>query len=119
MKRLLMAGFLLGVFAGVAQAWPEDNPDKYPSIGLSYTGIETEGDLTYMSSGFSARQDVESSLGIIMVDARFPVSRNITLHGGIGSVGTEATAKETNLLDGGKNDESGVAVNLGIRFYIH
>ena len=118
MKKLLMAGLLMAGLASIVKAEQEGNPDRYPSIGVFYTGVATDGDLTYTSSGFSTKQNVESSHGTLLVDGRFPVSHNVTLYGALGFIGSESTAQETNLLDGGKNEESGAAITIGVRFYI-
>lgn len=117
MKKMMMIAGLLLAAVGV-RAEVEGNPDRFPSIGINYTGAFEDGEGTAYDTGLSASQDIEISHGVLALDLRLPVSGNVTLNGAIGITGTEATANETNLLQGGKQETDGMFVNVGVRFYL-
>lgn len=119
MKKAILAGLFLGMTQVGMAGEHSGNPDRFPSIGLNYTGTALSGDGTVMASGVSAKQDEDLVMGEFMVDGRFPVSDWITLSAGLGLIGYEFKGEETALLAGGKDELSGVKVNLGIRWYIH
>jgi hypothetical protein len=119
MKRLMLAAGLL-MAAGIAGAGERPgNPDKFPSIGVFYTGQAMGGDSTFTSSGLSTTQDATLRTGILSVDARFPVSNSVTLQGAIGTSWLTIDAEETSLLNGRKDDLGGLQFSFGARFYIH
>ncbi|MGQ0644593.1 MAG: hypothetical protein ACT4O3_03780 [Elusimicrobiota bacterium] len=123
MKKLILAvGLAAGLAASVQAAeWPE-NPDRFPSVGLNYTGIFQSGDTKYdLIAGGSASQDLSIDENYLVADLRLPVSNRMTLTGGLGFAGFmgELTKNAAAGADGQEQDATGVLVNLGVRFYIH
>lgn len=120
MKKFMLAVLLVGLSRVTARAAVyEGNPDKMPSIGLSGGGISQSGDGTVMGGGASASQGMDISSAHVTLDLRLPVSDAVTLSAAVGSVSTKVTAAETGVLFGSESKTSGVAFDVGIRFYIH
>ncbi len=121
MKTLNIAGLvsvlLLGVCA-IGHTEHSGNPDRYPSLGLNYTGIAESGDFTTKDSGFSAKQNTTINSGALVLDGRFPVSNSLTLNAAIGLTGTKSQGDETPVVTGSNLKTNGTLINVGIRFYI-
>ena len=104
-KMLIVAVMLLGQVARADWEFKE-NPDKYPSLGLNYTG-------SYLNYPVLNETVTQKSL---VADARLPISEHFTLYLGIGSI---TGALSTPAYWGG-NDTflgNGVMFNLGFRVY--
>lgn len=117
MKKLLFAASLL-IGAVVHSAEYPRNPDRVPSIGLTYAGMAETGDVTLNAGSATAKQDIENVNGQFLLDLRLPVSDNVTFNGSLGFIGSEFTADETPLLNGQKSSMSGVGFSVGVRFYL-
>jgi hypothetical protein len=119
MKTMLMTGIMLfGIIAISRSGEIPENPDRFPSIGINYTGSFASGEGKAMASGISATQDIEVAQGTFALDTRIPVSRSITLNGALGFYGYTDKAKETLLLAGQESNLGGLFLNIGVRFYI-
>lgn len=118
-KTIALCGLVFGL-TGMAMAGEfPGNPDRFPSIGVNYTGAFESGDATVKDSGLSATQDAEISRGMLVLDGRLPVSNSFTINAAIGFTGTTTEAQETPLLLGSESDTSGAFINIGLRYYIH
>jgi hypothetical protein len=117
--RLGILAVVLGSSANLwARDWPADNPDRYPSIGLSYLGLFQTGDLSFMTGTGTTSQDIDNTDNRIFADVRFPMTDSVTLTGGVGYAAAQATADETSTLSGQDQDLSGFLVGVGVRFYM-
>ena len=120
MKKLLAVVVLLMCVCKIGQAkeYP-GNPDRVPSVGLTYTGVDLDGTQKYTSSGISAEQDGIFETGSIMLDLRWPFNNHWTMNVGIGGQRTHFGYDETPLLNFEEHDQTGLIYSLGIRYYIH
>lgn len=122
MKRImksLLVGILLASAATCSAAEYKGNPDRLPSIGLTFGGIAETGNATLSSGGASATQPAELSNGHFVLDGRVPVSDRLTLMGSLGYTGSSSDVKETTLLDGQKVDTTGISFSVGLRIYLN
>lgn len=119
MKKYIMAGLLLASSVTV-YAWEfPNNPDRYPSLGLNFSGQSLEGEREFVAGPQSAKQDGIYESGMLVLDGKFPVSNRITLNAAIGASSIRWGYDETPLLNFEENENSGTYFNLGIRFYLH
>lgn len=99
-----------------AFAWEHpNNPDRFPSLGLSYTGVSEDGD--YKTQGFS--QDIESSSGALILDTRLPLSNSFTLSVGLGAVGTNVKGESNAVFAADELDTSGGLFTISGRYYFN
>lgn len=119
MKKFVALVVLLAAPMASLKAEVAGNPDRYPSVGLTWSGSAEDGDSVVFGGGSSAEQDVEVSNGAFVLDLRLPVSDTVTFSAAVGSSATEVEAPETPLLFGQKSKTSGIGFSLGVRFYIH
>lgn len=120
MKKFIAVMLLLvAPAASLFAAEHAGNPDRFPSIGINWSGSAEDGDSTVFGGGSSAKQDVEVASGAFVLDLRLPVSSNVTFTAAIGSSATTVEAPETPLLFGQKSETSGLGLSVGVRFYIH
>lgn len=111
MKKLL---FLIALLPASLFAWEHPkNPDRFPSIGLSYAGSTLEGE--YVIEGF--KQDTEVKTGLLLLDTRLPLSNKLTLDVGIGSTAIRETSEENRNFFGEREDLKGAYTRIGIRYY--
>lgn len=111
MKKLM---FLLVLAPSLSFGWEHpSNPDRFPSIGLSYAGSTIDGEFT--TAGL--KQDVETKSGLLLLDTRLPLSNKLTLELGIGSMAVKQTGDENAVFFGSENDQSGSYSKIGIRYY--
>lgn len=91
MKKSLV--IFLMVMAGSAGAWEvKGNPDKTPSIGISYEKLSLRGASYYSFNNqyvYGTHQDMKLSGSSQTFDLRVPVSPNLTLEGGVGVISSE------------------------------
>jgi len=116
MKKTVIVGLLVGLCAGMSFA-ETLNPDKYPSVGLTYGTQSMEGTARVFFGSAAAHQDINSRVGVISIDGRIPLNDSFTLTLGIGAVATEATGEETTMLTGQKIKEDGSHFSIGMRYY--
>ena len=114
---LTIAGLLLAGYVRAAEV--EGNPDRFPSVGVQYIGASESGESVATAGGSSASQDVDLDNGLFLLDARIPLTANVTLTGAIGFSKTEVTAQETAIFAGQKTNTDGNSFSVGLRFYIH
>lgn len=113
----IMISLLLSAVKVFAQY--ADNPDKYPSIGISLGYVPQTGDLRATAGVFSATQDAEITQHDITLDFRFPMSNSTTLFGAVSQGNIVVDYTETPLLAGSKTDVSGLGFRIGARFYFN
>jgi hypothetical protein len=115
MKKVLFAvAILTSTFPVFGWEHP-NNPDRFPSLGLSYTGIAEDGD--YKTQGFS--QDIESSSAALILDTRLPLSNSFTLSLGLGATGTNVKGESNAVFDADELDTSGGLFTISGRYYFN
>lgn len=114
LKKLIAVSFLL--LPSTVLAWEHPlNPDRFPSVGLSYEGATMEGEIKTQGVG----QDTEIRTGLLLLDARLPMSNSFTLELGIGSSAMELEAKESPFFFAGENKTTGAFTRIGARYYFN
>lgn len=89
LKKLMILSLILSPSLSFAWEHPQ-NPDRFPSLGLTLDGTSASGD--YTTAGF--KQDVDSETSEILLDTRLPLSNSFTLSIGLGATGTTFKGKE-------------------------
>lgn len=121
-KRIIVFLCVLGIVmleAGSAFAGGfENNPDRYPSIGLSLGLLGLSGDSSIKGAGVSD-QDVESGTFDITIDTIIPVSPSLSLFGAFSLIGQNTTGKENADFFESETDLSGFGLRLGARMYFN
>jgi len=115
MKKMLLATFLLLPQYALAREYPL-NPDRFPSIGLTYSGTSQEGD--FVSAG-GGSQDIEERYGELVFDTRLPLSNSFTLNLAIGAVATVTEGKDSPTIFADETDTSGALLRIGARYYFN
>lgn len=114
MKKIIM--LLLFVTPSLSHAWEvPKNPDRFPSLGLTYTGVSETGD--YNIQGY--KQDVETTNRSLIADLRLPLATSFTLSIGVGGTHSEVLGKENFNFYGSKTDTSGGLFTISGRFYFN
>ena len=115
MFRLFIALSLV-VIPSLSFAWEHPkNPDRFPSLGLTYAANALEGD--FASAGTS--QDIESESSELLIDTRLPLSDSFTLSVGLGGVSTNTKGKDSPTLFSSETDASGGSFVISGRWYFN
>jgi hypothetical protein len=115
---LLLPGMVLGYEI-------KDNPDRFPSLGIIYSGHNLKGDLNYGTIVWTPQPEAKDKLNSFMGDARVPINDMLTIEAGIGYAkhtieGIDGSVVGNNLFyDTTKADMSGPTYKLGARIYFH
>lgn len=94
----------------------EKNPDRFPSIGLTYESFGLEGETDFRGV---AKQDVEESGGAIIFDWRMPLSQSITMNLALGAIGSLTEGVSMPQVTGYKTELGGGYFRLGMRYYFN
>ena len=113
-KLLLVVITMLVPSASFAWEHPM-NPDRFPSLGFTYSGSAEDGEFT--SAG--TRQDVEVVSGGLFLDTRLPLSNSFTLSFGLGAVGSNVKGKDSPTLFSSESDTSGGSFFISGRYYFN
>lgn len=113
-KSVLVVTALIAPTALFAWEHPQ-NPDRFPSLGFTYTGISEEGE--YETLGF--RQDIESKSGLLLLDTRLPLSNSFTLSVGLGATGTRVKGEDNAAFNADDLDTSGGLFTISGRYYFN
>ena len=119
---LVTLGLLLIIAASPVLAADEpQNPDRYPSVGLTLRVGGVSGDSTVVNtaSSFNEKQNISEGRRELELDGRFPVSPSLTLTPALTLVGIRAKSDETGPLDGHDVSEGGFILSLGMRYYFN
>jgi len=102
-------------------SWAEyaDNPDRFPSLGISIGLAGGSGTSELTAVGLSAKQDTTFGASDITADFHLPVTNSVTLFGALSLLGQQEKFDETAQLAGQKIDFSGAAIRLGARIYFN
>lgn len=111
MKKILCLAILLIPITLVAET---KNPDKFTSLGLSYSGVSA--DIEGKQADLFEQEGTATS-GSIMLDIRIPIADSVTLSGGIGTYISEATMDENLFFDKATTEYSGIQYSVGVRYY--
>lgn len=117
MKKIVLVAFAMAIASPMAAVEHPLNPDRFPSIGLSYEGFGSEGELEVRGTAF--KQDVEESTAFLILDSRLPLSNSFTLDIAFGLVGARSELKETPALFGQETTQGGGYFRLGARYYFN
>ncbi len=134
MKRALLLFVVMGL-SSVAHAisgWEyTGNPDRFPSLGLSYNRTILDG--KYYADTYNNTWNVTNGNTFegsnVVIDGRFPLSDYLTLSVGGGYSALDLNTRDNTVANIGgtlyqynvpiKNSMTGYNVNVGIRWYIH
>lgn len=110
----------------------KDNPDRFPSVGVNYTGVFLKGEGTFAPVPgfvFNKEADLKDTLHQTIVDLRLPTTPNLTFNFGAGYASRSVDRLDASLVavSGGylvvadrlTDDLSGPVVNVGARYYFH
>ncbi|MFQ5596834.1 MAG: hypothetical protein ACE5GK_02170 [Nitrospiria bacterium] len=98
-----------------------NNPDRFPSIGLSFGLISIDGDLSYFNNGalLTPKSSAKTESMDLTLDLRVPVSHSLTFFGAFSIQSDEATSNETTAFFGTDRDLFGYGLRLGARYYFN
>lgn len=116
MKKLILA-LSLALAPSIIKAEHANNPDRFTSLGLIYTGEALTGDNRAPAGPFS--QDVDITKGSLGLDLRVPTSDSWTLNFGLAAVGQTIDFKDSPTLFGNKIETTGASVTIGARYYFN
>ncbi len=98
------------------------NPDRYPSVGLSFGLADLEGTRSETTSGASFGPRSQNS-GLktrdVTIDLRLPVSHEVTLFGAFSVLSQETSQESAFLLDEADNNLDGYGFRIGARYYFN
>lgn len=115
MKKLIVAA-AIAMATSTASAWEHaQNPDRFPSFGITYSGQAEEGDYKLLG----ASQDVESTTRSLILDTRLPLSSSFTLSLGLGSTGENYKGKENASFNADELDTKGGVFFISGRYYFN
>jgi len=116
---LLSAITLVASISGRVHAGSfEDNPDRYPSIGLSIGLQGLAGQSEIKGAGLSD-QDVSSGIFDITLDSTIPVSPSVSFFGAFSLIGESVKYKENSDFFESQTDAAGFGLRLGARLYFN
>lgn len=105
----------------------KDNPDRFPSVGLNYSGASLKGDTEFSGFAFGGtKPQMKESINNFMGDLRLPATENLTFEVGAGYAMNNLESNDgTWFLSGGsfmvttptKTDLSGPSYKVGARYY--
>ncbi len=97
-----------------------NNPDRYPSIGLSVGMTDLEGGNTEtIGATFSEAQETTLKTQDLTLDLRLPVSQEWTLFSAFSFFSQELTRDGTTALNGVNRDLDGFGFRVGARYYFN
>ncbi len=114
---ILMAAFILMTATNVFARGFINNPDRYPSIGLSLGASKLEGDITTKTSPTPVIQSSDLEMQDVTLDVRFPVSHQITLFGEFSFFNQESSTDRFGAFQGEDNELDGFGFRIGGRYY--
>lgn len=130
MKKFTLAICLLSSTAMAYEV--KDNPDRFPSVGVNYTGVFLKGEGTFEPVPgffFNKETDLKDTLHQTVVDLRLPAMSNLTFNFGAGYASRTVDRIDASLFQSGgallvvgdrlTDDYSGPVVNAGVRYYFH
>jgi hypothetical protein len=116
MKRFLSIVSLLAMVPASSFAWEHPkNPDRFPSIGFTYSSTAEEGEMKTQG----ATQDVETAGGALVLDTRLPLSNSFTLNVGLGLTASTVEGKDNQYFYGSETDTKGGTFFIGGRYYFN
>jgi hypothetical protein len=124
MKKLLILAVLLSSSAFAYEV--KDNPDRIPSVGLTYLGSFLKGDLTYESIAWSETPEYKQDTNAFLADLRLPVTSNLTVEVGGGFTKMKIDSIDGSLIslspvtaiaDRTSADLTGPTIKVGARYY--
>lgn len=116
MKKIATALLLVSTLSTSLLAWEFDkNPDRFPSLGLNYTGTSDTGQ--YKVIGLS--QDIESNAHTVVLDTRLPLSNSLTLAIGAGTTSSHSEGKGGGSFNADQLDQDGGLFTVGARYYFN
>lgn len=119
MKKIILVVVLCSVPV-VVNGWEfPKNPDRFPSVGLALSGQSLSGDQSSPSNPSVGSQGYETSIAMLAIDTRLPLSNSFTLDLALGSVSSDASADETIHLNSAKADATGGYFRIGARWYFN
>lgn len=120
MKKIAAVVVMVVMYTSGLFAWEfSQNPDRFPSVGVTLYGEGSDGEASYPSAPAIGNQDVEYSEGRFSVDTRLPVSNSLSLNFELGTIKNTAKAKETLFLDSQNVDTKGAFIAIGARYYFN
>lgn len=97
-----------------------NNPDRYPSIGLSVGMTDLEGGNTETNTTlFTEAQETTLKTQDLTLDLRLPVSQEWTLFSAFSFFSKKLTHDETTALHGVNRDLDGFGFRVGARYYFN
>lgn len=112
-KLFVVTGLVFPSFA--LGAGFEKNPDRFPSIGLTYSGSNQKGQYRIAD----IEQDINIENGSLILDVILPVTDSVTLNFGLGGVGSKVDAESTRLFYPSETKSNGGIFILGARYYFN
>lgn len=123
MKKVLALVWLL---SGISFGYEvKDNPDRFPSLGVNYTGYSLKGDTKYTNIVWTPQPEMKDTFNSFMGDARFPINNILTIEAGVGYAartieGIDGSVVGNSLFyDTTKSEMTGPIYKVGARLYFH
>lgn len=113
-KTFFTVSLLLAPIIVSAREYP-NNPDRFPSLGLTYTGESGTGQ--YKTLGVS--QDLSTAANTLILDTRLPLSSSFTLSLALGGTGTSVKAEPNAFFTDAKTDSSNGFFTISGRYYFN
>ena len=115
-KMMLIASFFLFSVCDASGAGFLNNPDRYPSVGISLGVTDIDGSFANLAS---IKADSKIKTRDFTIDLRLPVSHELTLFGGISVLKEETFLSNQKLNFREQNDLSGFGFRVGARYYFN
>lgn len=94
------------------------NPDRFPSVGFSYSGAPgLTGNAEAFSGSASESRTMTANSFSLAADLRVPVSDTLTIFGAVSYSQQATELPETSVYIGQRNKLDGIYITLGARFY--
>ncbi|GEM_PF-6757731 len=122
---LMIAMILMAGTSGFAAGFGFiNNPDRYPSVGLSLGMTDIDGpNLRVFASNSPAPTtdavNVTQKTQDLTIDLRLPVSHELTLHGAFSIVSQELTSNDGVAVFSNNGDLDGFGFRIGARYYFN
>jgi len=119
---LLVVLFLLVLSNNVSARGFVNNPDRFPSVGLSFGFSSLGGDASFPNSNVTPVAvpiGVDTQTKDLTLDFRLPVSHSLTIFGGISVIRDNLDIDGNSAFEEQHRDLDGYGVRFGARFYFN
>lgn len=96
-----------------------NNPDRYPSIGLSLGMTDIDGDDVQTLDALASTANATQKTQDLTIDLRLPVSHELTLFGAFSVISQTVTTDSRFPFQGQNQELDGFGFRIGARYYFN